>query len=165
MNRKFTIRLLITGLIVLADVIIKIYIKNNAAIGQIIWQIKGLVLITKVETLAIAPGFSGGVNLLSMLVIIFQLVFCLVAIRLFKRARNSMFMLAATLLVAGWVGSYIDRFFLSTSSTYRQLDYLNLPFISAAFINLSYLLSLTGFILFLYFTITRFRELKSFFVK
>lgn len=165
MNRKFTISLLITGLIVLADVIIKIYIKNNAAIGQIIWQIKGLILIAKVETLAITPGFSGGVNLLSMLVIIFQLVFCLVAIRLFKRARNSMFMLAATLLVAGWVGSYIDRFFLSTSSTYRQLDYLNLPFISAAFINLSYLLSLTGFILFLYFTITRFRELKSFFVK
>ncbi len=165
MNRKFTISLLIAGLIILADVVIKIYIKNNAAIGQIIWQIKGLILITRVETVAIAPGFSGGINPLSILVIVFQLAFCMVAIRLFKRGKNSTFMFAATLIVAGWIGAYIDRFFLSTGSYYRQLDYLNFPLISSAFINLSYLLALTGFITFIFLAITRFKELKSLLVK
>ncbi|PLX08138.1 MAG: lipoprotein signal peptidase [Marinilabiliales bacterium] len=115
MNKKAIIAIAVILGILIADQILKIYIKTNFELGQSVTLIKGFGELHFVENYGMAFGmaFSGttGKILLSIfrLIAIGGLTYYLV--RLLKKNENTIFIVCISMVIAGATGNLIDSAF------------------------------------------------------
>ena len=102
---------ILCGIFVLgADVVSKLYIIRNFALGETAPFIKGLIDIVYIHNRGAAWGIFGGKTLFLILFTIAIMVFCIVF--LVKNAKKSKLMFwAVILIISGGIGNMYDRIF------------------------------------------------------
>ena len=119
----------------------------------------GLVTIGNVKTMKFA--FSS--TPIYMIFPIAQVLFVLLFFRLQKLEVHRLFKYSSTMIVFGWLGNFLDKLILSQDgANYLHLDYFNIGG-SGNFMNISSVLVLIGWILFLAAIIIGFKDLKKIF--
>ena len=165
MNKKFYIGMIIIMAIILLDLFIKRWLINNFEIGEIAVSIKNFLIVSRVETHTMSYGFRPQVDYFFIIEIGFQLIFLLFFITILIRKINMQFILFSIMIIGGWAGNYFDKLFFSNTSSYQHLDYLNFNVVSSAFINLSSLMSMLGWILLIFTVIFKYKDFRKVFVK
>jgi lipoprotein signal peptidase len=151
--------------IVLLDLIFKWLINQNLESGESIPIIRNFFILTKIETHQMALMRF---NFLLILPLLFKIAFAILFIRVFKFEASNSLRLAVCFIIIGWVGNYLDPFFIANDrSSFLQLNYILIDFfyigdILGAF-NLSSILTTIGWTFLVYTAITSFKEIKSVF--
>jgi lipoprotein signal peptidase len=151
--------ILLSILLSITDLIIKYLIAETFEPGELNSHLNGWVLIGRIENLRFPLGFNGGVGVFGYAVIAIQVVLVMFFVRIQIREADKYFKYSSALIVFGWVGNYLDRlFFANDNWAYVHLDYFNLAIAGKSFINLSSLMILTGWILFIAVALLKFNQ-------
>jgi len=163
MFSKVTVKFLILAIAwVLADLIIKYFIRSNFEPTEMTPFMNGFFSIGRIHTVRIA--FGDDYNLIGYAGILFRLIVLIFFIRIWKAPVSSLFKIACVFIVAGWIGNYIDRFAFSEGNTgYVQMDYFYINGVFDFFFSLTGIIILIGWILLLIAMIIRVNDLKILF--
>jgi lipoprotein signal peptidase len=145
-NNKIIRWILLCLLIIIVDLVIKYWVKNHFAAGEVSGIMNEFIYIGNIKSLRYSTPFNNSLNPVVVISKIVQVAFLLFFIRV-QTLKNisQLYKIAALLILSGLAGNYIDMFLLSEGSKdYLQLDYLNISKLSPAFFNLSSLLSYIG---------------------
>jgi lipoprotein signal peptidase len=146
-------------LLVAVDLLIKFLIIDGLNKGEMHPFMGGLVTISRIETFRMAYGFSSGFNPVFYIGLILQLCLSILFIRLLTVPSGRSLQTSSLMILSGWAGNLIDMILFSEGRPgYVHLDYFSIGnFFS--FTNISSLLSLAGWILFVYAVIKDYRKL------
>lgn len=158
--------ILLAFILCVTDLVVKIFIIKNFEPGEIIPKLNGWIAIGRIETLRMPFGFNGGPGFFGYFVIAVQLVFVIFFIRIQSRSVDKFFKLASVFIVFGWIGNYLDRLFFANGNwAYVHLDYFNFALAGNSVVNISSIMILIGWIVFIVNSVIKFREFRSLFRK
>jgi lipoprotein signal peptidase len=148
------------------DLLFKYLITNNLEIGEGIQILGGLITLCRIQNYGMAFGIPIGHLLIVIIKISIQAIFVILFIRIQQVKINKLIKYSSTLIVFGWIGNHLDRiFFASGDSRYFQLDYINVGWLFQLCTNISSLITILGWILFLIAIVIKFSDLKILFQK
>lgn len=163
MSKRVYIWMAIVCIVILIDLLIKNWIVRNTAVGEVITSVQNLLVVARIETHTMSRGFKPQFDYSIIVRAVFFVLFFILLIRIIMRKASDVFIISLFMIIAGWGGDYIDKLFFSTGAGYQHLDYLSFDLISSAFVNLSFLVTITGWLLLVYFAIFRFKDFKRIF--
>lgn len=151
--------------ITLLDFAIRIFISSKMTLGTFNEILGGLITVSPIKTSTIAFGNGPAIKLEQISIMVFQLLFVLLFVRIQKLEINKLFKYATTLIVFGWLGNYLDQIFLARGiPNYQHLDYFKILNIGS-FTNISTILVLVGWVLLIFAVVIGFKDLKIIFRK
>jgi signal peptidase II len=115
MNKKTFLSLSIIIIVIIADQILKIWIKTNMMLGEEIHLIKDKIIIYFIENPGMAFGMSFGGETGKLLLSLFRIVaisgLIYYLIRIIKENENTFYIVCISLVIAGATGNLIDSAF------------------------------------------------------
>jgi lipoprotein signal peptidase len=155
MRRVFAILFLL----VVVDLLIKFLVIDSMSKGEMHSFMGTLITIARIETLRMAYGFSSGFNPVFYTGLLLQLSLSILFIRLQMVPVGRSLQASSLIILSGWVGNLLDMILFSEGRPgYVHLDYFSIGnFFS--FTNISSLLSLGGWVLFVYAVVKDYRNL------
>ena len=152
------------GLIIL-DLVLKFIVDKTYEQGQFNQILGGLFTIGNVKTLSMAMGFDISQKLTIAIKILFQILIFILFLRVQGLEIKKLYKISVSLIIFGWMGNYLDMFILmSGDSNYQHLDYFRIIGFRP-FMNISTLMTSTGWILLLIAIVIGFKNLKLIFGK
>ncbi|MBN1181543.1 MAG: signal peptidase II [Bacteroidales bacterium] len=161
-TKKFFLLVLI---LIIVDLLIKYIIISKLHQYQRIALLHGFIELCRIQTNSAAFGFAS-LNILGIIRLVLQVTFMILFIRIQFVSVNKWYKYSSALVVFGWIGNYLDKIIFSNGEkTYAHLDYFYVRGFSHSILNLSTVMTLTGWIAFIMVIIIRFKDLKIIFHK
>lgn len=154
--------LLLPVLLMVADLIIKAWLVNTLPNGENITMAGGAIAIQRITTYRMALRVNAWPHIIDFVHLAFQIAFVVFFMKALRANVHNSFKLASALIVAGWIGLYLDRFLFSApGSGALYQDYV---IIANSFVtSLTSLMIMVGWILLLLSVVIRFKDLKIIF--
>jgi lipoprotein signal peptidase len=164
MFKNFSGRFLILATAIIAlDFISKIVVIKTFQPYEHIEWLGGLIGIGRISTVKMSFGFRFGYASIDIVQIILDLILVIGFFKIQRIEISKLYKYAATLIVFGLLGNYLDRAILANGNIgYLNLSYLNL---NNSFTNLSSLMHTIGWTLLLIALISKFSDFKLIFRK
>lgn len=154
----------LAGLIVV-DLVFKLLITQSFQPTEMNEVITGFFSIGRIQTLRGAFGFQNSAVILLAAQLAFQVFLVLLAVRVFRRELHWTFRLAFALIIAGWLGNYLDWIMFSNGQiSYVSTEYFYFHFLPPV-LSLSVVLTTLGWILLLFSVVVFFKDVKLIFFK
>jgi lipoprotein signal peptidase len=154
--------LLLPVFLMVADLIIKAWLVNNLPNGESINIAGEAITIQRITTHRMALRINAWSHIIDYVHLAFQVAFVVFFMKALRANVHNSFKLASALIVAGWIGLYLDRFLFSApGSGALYLDYV---IVANSFVtSLTSLMIMVGWILLLLSVVIQFKEVKIIF--
>ncbi|MEG0919603.1 MAG: signal peptidase II [Anaerovoracaceae bacterium] len=114
--------IVIVAVVVIIDQIIKVFVRSNLYLSETHPIIEGFFSFTYIENYGAAFSMLSGQRIiligLPLLIIVAGFIYIIRG----KRGNNKVALVAASLLVGGGIGNFIDRLFLGSVTDYLDLN-------------------------------------------
>jgi lipoprotein signal peptidase len=160
MTKTFKLTTIAVALIVLLDLILKTFIIQAFKPTEMKEVVSGVLSIGRIQTLRMAFGFQNGVVLTLVTHLVFETFVILLAVRMYKRNVNRFYIIAMIMIIAGWVGNYLDWIFFGSGNIgYVSTSYFWFHFLDPV-LSLADTINIAGWVLLFFCIVVFFKDLR-----